>query len=205
VTVDREIDEQSPDEDDRLAQQNLQSPERAFSGQKRKNRADDNPEHDVLEMHKGRNRKVSAPNPSRLNRAAPLEDLEPEIGNFTDDEPEPLQKRTRRNTNHHEPNAKQMQFYPGHWRNLLEKVKKRYRLYLATENGFPNREDHLDHAIDILTEELTVYFKKGEKAEKGIIFPLLKLPYLPISKDISLDTNKKWPLWLVLAPYKNAY
>lgn len=72
----------------------------------------------------------------------------------------PYQGRTSKPT--------QLNFYPGQWQDILEVAKRKYRLYLATKNAFPDREKDFGEARDCLTEAMQEHTDASGDVEIGI-------------------------------------
>jgi hypothetical protein len=65
----------------------------------------------------------------------------------------------------------QLQFYPFHWHDVLEKAKKKKRLHTVQFRQFSERDHHLRDATDCLTETLEEFRREGGRVKPGRSFP----------------------------------
>ncbi|RDB15428.1 hypothetical protein Hypma_004171 [Hypsizygus marmoreus] len=143
------IDEQSPDEDERQAAQALA----ALNGAASQHRSSSVDPFSVVDAHRSRNRKVHAPNPKVLQaaqnrqhattRSASNDDEELMAGDAdTEDNAGPRKQRATRNSNissGEERKPTQIRYYPGPWIEILDNAKRKFRLYVHTQEGFPEK------------------------------------------------------------------
>jgi hypothetical protein len=61
----------------------------------------------------------------------------------------------------------QLQFYSGTWVDILKLAKKYFRLWIAMECNFPEREKHFKDATDCLTRAIDKYQQEGSEVEDG--------------------------------------
>lgn len=149
---------------------------------------------DVVAAYQERNRKPKAPSADHLRQSAAYQgrwprrvpdsdeevipDSEPEeepandLDNATqsdgsDSAEEPAKKRVKRNSQHHGAKPTQLQFYPGHWRDVLERAKEFFRLWMIKECPFPQRDTHLCNARHALTAAMEEFEAKGFEVEDG--------------------------------------
>ena len=60
---------------------------------------------------------------------------------------------------------------------VLELAKQKFRLYMATDCGFPERETHLHEASSCLTEALANHSEKGIEFDDGMsLHPQVNVP-----------------------------
>ena len=172
-----EIDEQSPDEDERQAlavirqQSRIQSPQPAAI--------------DVLVEHQRRNRVVCLPTEERLRAVAQQQlyggnnlDVDghspepntPEDDSEDEDEESGSSGRARRHTKSDgSALPTTLRFYHDNWKVAIEEAKRRFRGYILLQNAFPTRDEHLHEAAHILTE--VIEEMKNEEAifDEGIV------------------------------------
>lgn len=67
--------------------------------------------------------------------------------------------RTPYSTSKSKPKPTQLEFYPGQWSDVLEKAKRRFHLFLATNIPFPNCDNHLSKAQDFVSEAINDHQK----------------------------------------------
>lgn len=65
--------------------------------------------------------------------------------------------------------AETLKFYPDGWQAVLQMAKQHWRLYVATENPFPNRSANLKDAADILAKAIQQFKEEGYVLESGCI------------------------------------
>lgn len=65
------------------------------------------------------------------------------------------------------PPAHQLKFYPILWKRVLEKAKLFFRLYLATENGFPTDEECKRESRKALYNALDWHSERNGRVEDG--------------------------------------
>ena len=151
---------------------------------------DDEGMFDVVAAHQERNRKPKAPSVDHLRQSAArqgrwprrvpdseeevIPDSEPERDvNDPDDAAEsdgssgPVKKRAKRNSQHHDAKPTQLQFYPGHWRDVLERAKEFFRLWMIKECPFPQRDLHLVNAEAALKAAMEEFEENGSLVEDG--------------------------------------
>ena len=151
---------QQPDEDERVAGQALQG-----AGNKRKH----GDTYDVLDDHHSRNRKPRAPDAQRLQLSA--QQAGPQSDDSDESAVQPKAKRAKRHSktpykfNAGDPT--QLQFYSGTWVDILELAKRYFRLWIATEVNFPERETHLSDATNCLTRAVNEHRQEGSEVEEG--------------------------------------
>jgi hypothetical protein len=223
-----QIDEHSPDEDERMAIANLQEKGDVHGNKKRKHKAKPNHQpqgilssislryaytsgigqidavgeaphprttFDVLENHHDKNRRPRAPDAEMLREigqehprnTSPVSVDDPvdmgsdntqNSGSDSDSESgaEPATKRAKRHSKvpydqENKGKPTQLQFYPLHWRDVLEKAKKKKRLHTVQFRQFSERDHHLRDATDCLTETLAEFRREGGRVEPGRSFP----------------------------------
>ncbi|KAF9455601.1 hypothetical protein BDZ94DRAFT_1277848 [Collybia nuda] len=175
------IDENSPDEDERVAANVLRG---IFESG---NEEDDEASYSVLAAHYKTNRKVRAPNNKHLTQARNQQsrslveahtetrqvhhhtNIDNTNNNDADSESEdrannvtklPRKQRSNRATQDSEPMPTQMQYYKDSaaWTDILENAKNEYRLYIHTRDPFPERtKATLQRAGDCVLEMITAY------------------------------------------------
>ena len=94
----------------------------------------------------------------------------------TDNNPIPPQARAKRNSrkSHHNPHPNHLGFYSGTWHDVLVEAKFKYRLFIHTENPFPERNTNsLRDAHDCLLEIITKYQDDGILLDEGTVNQLL--------------------------------
>lgn len=109
-------------------------------------------------------------------------------GNESDDESEASdnaiqpQARAKRNSKKtHDPYPHQLGFYSGTWHDLLVEAKNRYRLFIHTQNPFPERNRNgLRDANDCLLEIISKYKDDGVQLDEGTVNNQLTLLLLII-------------------------
>jgi hypothetical protein len=62
----------------------------------------------------------------------------------------------------------QLHCYPSQWRDVLERAKWRFRLWLSTQCPFPDRDRHISEAEDCIDEALAEHMANGGGVEPGI-------------------------------------
>lgn len=95
-------------------------------------------------------------------------------------EPCPVRKRAKRHSKTSRPavgTPTQLQFYPSQWSDVLEKAKKKYRLVVATEIGFPHPKKDSNRAFDCLTEAIAEHEDDGGMVEPGECLMTDSMPY----------------------------
>lgn len=65
------------------------------------------------------------------------------------------------------PKPTQLGFYPSQWSDVLDKAKKKFHLFLATDVPFPNRDEHFSKAEDCISEAIDEHQKRGGQLENG--------------------------------------
>lgn len=147
----------------------------------------------MLEDHHRRNRQHRPPNTDRLReyaekqrqnqqRSQGLQESDqedcPHDSSFDSESSEPLaikrraarHSRTPYSASKSRPKPTRLGFYPGQWSDVLEKAKRKFRLFLATDIPFPNREDHFSKAEDFVSEAINDHQKRGGQLENGMPF-----------------------------------
>ena len=87
------------------------------------------------------------------------------------DDPIP-QARAKRNSkkSHRDPRPTHLGFYSGTWYDVLVEAKNRYRLFIHTQNPFPERNrSALRDAHDCLLETVSKYEDNGIQLDSGIL------------------------------------
>lgn len=77
--------------------------------------------------------------------------------------------QTPYSTSKSRPKPTRLGFYPGQWSDVLEKEKRKFRLFLATDVPFPIRDDHLSRAKDFVSEAINEHQKQGGQLENGTV------------------------------------
>jgi hypothetical protein len=80
--------------------------------------------------------------------------------------------RAKRNSkkSHHDPYPNHLGFYSGTWYDVLVEAKNKYRLFIHTENPFPERNrDGLRDAHGCLLEIISKYKDDGIQLDEGSI------------------------------------
>ena len=150
---------------------------------------------DVVAAHQEQNCKLKAPSADHLCRSAacqggwphcvpgseeevipnsePEQDAanDPDNTAQSDGSEEPVKKRTKRNSQHHDAKPTQLQFYPGHWCDVLEWVKEFFYLWMIKECPFPQRDSHLVNAKDALKAAMEEFEENGSIVEDGKSMP----------------------------------
>ena len=112
----------------------------------------------------------------------PNDDADRESGNERDNESEAdddsilPQARAKRNSkkSHHNPHPHHLGFYSGTWYDVLVEAKFKYRLFIHTENPFPERNSNsLRDAHDCLLETITKFKDDGIHLDEGTVNQLL--------------------------------
>ena len=166
-----EIDEQSPDEDERQALAVIRQRSRTQSPQPSAT--------DVLVEHQRRNRVVGLPTEERLRAAAQQQlyggnnlDVDghtPEPEDGSEDE-EPASGRAQR---HSKSNGSAipttLRFYRDNWKVAMEEAKRRFRGYVLLQNAFPTRDEHLHEAAHILTEVIEEMKNEEKIFDEGMV------------------------------------
>ena len=143
---------------------------------------------DVVAAHQEQNHKPKAPSADHLCWSAahqggwpchvpdseeeviPNLELEWDVANDPDDaaqsdgSEEPVKKCTKHNSQHHDAKPTQLQFYPGHWHNV---VKEFFCLWMVKECPFPQRDLHLVNAKDALKVSMEEFEENGSIVEDG--------------------------------------
>lgn len=141
---------------------------------------------DVLAAHHHKNTKPRVPDANHLRQSATQHTRHPDPSDTESDESSDTQtsngkcgsprphKRAKRHSktpysrmNKGKGKPTQLQFYPSHWVDVLEKAKKKKRLHIIKERPFAECERHLSDATDCLTEALTEYQAAGGRVEPG--------------------------------------
>ena len=152
---------------------------------------DDEGTFDVVAAHQERNCKAKAPSVDHLRQSAarqggwphhvpdseeeviPDSELERDATNDPDDaaesdsSEEPVKKRAKRNLQHHDAKPTQLQFYLGHWCDVLEQAKEFFRLWMIKECPFPQRDLHLVNAEASLKAAMEEFEENGSLVEDG--------------------------------------
>ena len=87
----------------------------------------------------------------------------------TDDSEDPI-PRAKRNSkkSHHDPYPHHLGYYTGTWRDVLVEAKTKYRLFIHTQNPFPERNKNgLRDAHDCLLETITKFKDDGTQIDEG--------------------------------------
>ena len=82
------------------------------------------------------------------------------------------QARAKRNSkkSHRDPLPNHLGFYSGTWYDVLVEAKNRYRLFIHTQNPFPERNRNgLKDAQECLLETIAKYEDNGIQLDKGIL------------------------------------
>jgi hypothetical protein len=184
------IDEASPSEDERAAEDFLKNsapPRASVIGdsvryflrnkiQLTSGLQDEQPSWDVLVQHHKKNRSNRAPELARLSTAA-LHQLEakkhgrddPEetddAGEQNEDQDHSSSRAARHSKSTGEVKADTLTYYKGTpWAEILRQAKIKYRRHIALNHGFPDRDEHLCDAREILFEAIEEF-----KSEHGIL------------------------------------
>jgi hypothetical protein len=100
-----------------------------------------------------------------------LDNIEDSVADSDSDMDRPLKRAKRHSKTPYDGERKgkptQMQFFPPHWKDVLEMAKKAKRFHLVKFRPFPEREKHLPESTDCLTESLSEYRGKGGRVEPG--------------------------------------
>lgn len=140
---------------------------------------------DVLQQHRKRNRGPRPPGVGHLKASADLQTTrhgsnhddgsngsddgsKDDSSRDSDTEPYPVRKRAKRHSKTSRPavgTPTQLQFYPSQWTDVLESAKRKYRLVIATEIGFPHPKKDLNRASDCLTEAMAAHEDGGGMVE----------------------------------------
>jgi hypothetical protein len=139
--------------------------------------------YDVVDKHHSRNRKHRAPDVHRLHQSAAwqtgpeskLDSTDSDAAGSSTEAPVP--KRAKRNSKRPyksgRGDATQLQFYTGTWVDILELAKRHFRLYVASEMNYPERDKHLWKATDCLETSINIHKKKeGVVVEEGMSLAL---------------------------------
>jgi hypothetical protein len=89
------------------------------------------------------------------------------------------------------------------WWAILTKAKVKYRHHIAFNHGFPNRDEHLCDAHDILLEEIEVF-----KGEDGILdggFYLLYIHAFTYHLIKTTIQHVQWIVWYAFQHFSNGH
>ena len=141
----------------------------------------ENDTYDVVANYHQRNRVPRAPDPDHLHRIrkSRLNDRHDETESSADesemsDTQSTRRPRAKRNSRRAyratSDDAKRFRFYPDQWRKVLDKAKDRFRLWMVTECGFPNKKNgaHRLAAGNHIRQALFKHQEDGGRVEDGL-------------------------------------
>lgn len=95
---------------------------------------------------------------------------EDDSGNHSDDDSvvEVVPTRARRNTRRTAIKPTTLAYYPTAWKSFLQLAKQEYRLHIATIHAFPEKENHLHEARDVIARLMLSWTSAGDYLEPGM-------------------------------------
>ena len=152
---------------------------------------------DILQAFRTKNRGPRLPDPQACHRFASIDntpsmDHDPDVSNAdkeddnTDIKPM-LKKHAWRQMK--EPNPQSLEYYPSGWKSILVQAKLNWQYYIAVRNPFPNHEEYLDRAAEILTKTISEYEAKEGILEDGLIIFLSLVLYANYFVGFDQDHN----------------
>ena len=139
--------------------------------------------YDVLANYHERNRAPRPPKPKRLRdirrsgqqrQSSDVGDNVTDAGSGSESDDESSQKaRAKRHSqkayNRTSDDPKRFRYYPPQWRKVLTRAKNNFRLWMATECGFPDKsnQEHYKAVTDCLHRALYAHQEGGGRVEHG--------------------------------------
>ena len=208
-----QIDEVSPSEDERAAEAFLRNgPPSVVDNMVRyfvqntiqlmSDIQEEDAPHNVLAQHHTKNRSNKPPELSRLSTAslhqANIHGRNSKDNTLAQDSDEENQdedqaRATRHSKSNGEAKDDTMAYYKGTpWWGILMKAKLKYRRHIALNHGFPDREEYLCDAHDILLEEIEEF-----KAENGVLDSKFYLLRIYSFTYYLVKITNQYALWIV--------
>jgi hypothetical protein len=144
--------------------------------------------HNVLAQHHKKNHSNRPPELARLSAAALHQAKEhsqedennPRLGE-SDDEDEDQARAARHSKSTGEVRPDTMAYYRGtSWWFILLQAKIKYRRHIALNHGFPDRDEHLGDARDILLEAMEEFVKEDgiiDQSEFSLLYSICTFTY----------------------------
>ena len=140
-----------------------------------------------------------------LHQARRLDEDDEDNPQETDDEEEDQMRATRHSRSTGEVKPDTMAYYKGTpWWAILTQAKIKYRRHIAINHGFPDRDQHLVDARDILLEAIDEFKTENEILDHSgsyllyiYTFAYHLLDYQPVREMdclVSVLISFKWPL-----------
>jgi hypothetical protein len=174
---------------------------------------EDNAPRNVLAQYHIKNRSNKPPELTRLSTAArhqvnklgqDIEDNPPAKESDDDDRDEDQARAARHSKSNGQAKPDTMAYYKNTpWWAILTKAKVKYRRHIAFNHGFPNRDEHLCDAHDILLEEIEVF-----KGEDGILdggFYLLYIHAFTYHLIKTTIQHVQWIVWYAFQHFSNGH
>jgi len=85
----------------------------------------------------------------------------------------------------------QLKFYPSQWADVLEEVKKKYRLAIVSGTPFPDCEMEMHFTTDCLVEAISDHEENGNMVEDGEFLLYRALVFTGLFKSRILPQVRK--------------
>jgi hypothetical protein len=166
------------------------------------------PPRNVLAQYHRKNGSNKPPESARLSTAALHQASQNGKDNpgaqESDDEDQPEDEDQARAARHSKSNGEAkpdtMAYYKGTpWWAILMKAKIKYRRHIALNHGFPDREEHLCDARDILLEEIEEFKEGNGILDSEFCFFIYFLYIYTFTYYLVKTTNQRvqWSVWYV--------
>ena len=131
--------------------------------------------HDVLAQHQKKNHSNRPPDLARLSAAAlhQAKEHSQEENNHqeSDDEDQDQARAARHSKSTGELKPDTMTYYKGtSWYFILMQAKIKYRRHIALNHGFPDRDEHLGDARDILLEAIEEFKTENGNVDRSMFY-----------------------------------
>jgi hypothetical protein len=133
-----------------------------------------------------------------LHQATLGQDGEPEDNHEeSDDEDQDHSRAARHSKSTGEVKPDTMAYYKGtSWWVILTQAKIKYRRHIALNHGFPDRDEHLSDARDILLEVIEEFKAENEMLDQSWFYLLHICTFTYLLIKIS-NRYAKWSVWYV--------
>jgi len=167
---------------------------------------DEQAPYDVVAQYRKKNRSNRPPQMARLSAAAlhqakkhgQDDERNPhETDDEDQDEDQDRSRAARHSKSTGEAKADTLTYYRGtHWSAILTQAKIKYRRHIALNHGFPDRDEHLCDARDILLETIDEFKDSNEILDQGVC--LLYICTFTNHLDKIYSQFVKWNAWYVV-------